>query len=273
MIVIITLPIPRKRCMVHSRRLDPTSTSGSLLAMSQILLTFWAAIEQPGMSDTIVVGVPDIYIYAGAAVVGLLVLLLALFLVLHGRRSRPKSPSQDASVVPSQRAPAPVEVPPTVSEPAVDGTPDMGIVVEPEREPLVEPLLEPESEPQVGAAGMAPPPAPTRLVEPQPAGDDPAGVGAPVLEGKASIGASLVAMGIQSGYEGDREAAYQLMRQALEVDPRNVEAWIWRAATSDAIHESLVCLKTALLLDPGNQKARRGLETFQARLAEGKGEQ
>lgn len=93
-----------------------------------------------------------------------------------------------------------------------------------------------------------------------------------VSEGHSGLAVTLVAMGRQAAEEGDRETTYRLMRQALEKDSRNVEAWIWRAAAAEAIQESLVCLKTALLLDPENAKAKQGLASLQARMAEDKGE-
>lgn len=90
-------------------------------------------------------------------------------------------------------------------------------------------------------------------------------------ESRSSLAANLVAMGRQAAEEGDRETTYRLMRQALEMDSRNVDAWIWRAAASESVQESLVCLKTALLLDPENEKAKRGLAFFQSRPVDDRG--
>ncbi len=90
---------------------------------------------------------------------------------------------------------------------------------------------------------------------------------------RSQVAAALVAMGQEAAREGDREVAYGLMRQALETDPRNVDAWIWLAATTESPRESVICLKTALLLDPENPKAKRGLASLQAQLVENRGEE
>lgn len=79
---------------------------------------------------------------------------------------------------------------------------------------------------------------------------------------------ALVAMGQEAAWSGEREKAYRLMRQALEMDPRNVDAWIWLAATSESVRESITCLETALLLDPDDCRAKRGLAVYRARFAE-----
>lgn len=95
----------------------------------------------------------------------------------------------------------------------------------------------------------------------------------PLEEDRSRTAVALVAMGQEAARKGDREVAYGLIRQALETDPRNVDAWIWLAATTESPRESVICLKTALLLDPENPKAKRGLAYYQPQLDESGGEQ
>ena len=57
----------------------------------------------------------------------------------------------------------------------------------------------------------------------------------------------------------DRAAVDRLSRQALKLDPWNVYAWLWLAASCQDPKSARLCLEAVLLLDPGNAKARRGL--------------
>ncbi len=95
----------------------------------------------------------------------------------------------------------------------------------------------------------------------------------PTEEDRPQTAGALVAMGQEAARKGDREAAHELVRQALETDPKNVDAWIWLAATTESPRESVICLKTALLLDPDNPKAKRGLAYYQPMLDESGGGQ
>jgi hypothetical protein len=61
---------------------------------------------------------------------------------------------------------------------------------------------------------------------------------------------------------GQREAAYQLMCQALIENPNYVPAWLSMSKLVDDSARQRECLERALALDPGNQAARDGIETM-----------
>jgi hypothetical protein len=61
---------------------------------------------------------------------------------------------------------------------------------------------------------------------------------------------------------GQRETAYQLMRQALIENPSYVPAWLSMSKLVDDPTRQRECLERALALDPHNQAARDGIETL-----------
>ena len=61
---------------------------------------------------------------------------------------------------------------------------------------------------------------------------------------------------------GQREAAYQLMCQALLETPRYIPAWISMSKLVDDPARQRECLDRALALDPHNEAARDGIETL-----------
>ena len=66
----------------------------------------------------------------------------------------------------------------------------------------------------------------------------------------------------QAARHGDREAAYQLMRQALIENPAYVPAWLSMSKLVDDLARQRECLERALALDPRNEAARDGIETL-----------
>jgi tetratricopeptide (TPR) repeat protein len=77
----------------------------------------------------------------------------------------------------------------------------------------------------------------------------------------------LLRWGQQAARAGDRLVAYRLFVRALEVDPTNEYAWLWRAGTCDRSEEAIRCLEQVLLINPNNERARRGLSESKRRLA------
>jgi len=213
-------------------------------------------------------GDPIFVIAAGA---GILALLVGVVLVvrLAGRRAGasasdvppevPQEPSRAASREETSAGSAVLsdmvegEEVPSTSE----GTWATGESASPEAE------VEPASAEEPAAGKRESMESETIDEEPLPA----AGALDPSAAERIESAAALVEMGKESARRGERERSYRLMRQALEMDPRNVDAWIWLAATSTSARESIACLRTALLLDPGNEKAERGLAFYEERLA------
>lgn len=81
--------------------------------------------------------------------------------------------------------------------------------------------------------------------------------GAPTVRSVADA-QELVREGKRVARAGDRATAYRLFVRALETDPRNEEAWLWRAGTSTDLAEALACLERVLEINPDNLRAQRG---------------
>lgn len=70
---------------------------------------------------------------------------------------------------------------------------------------------------------------------------------------------TLLQEGIQAAKRGDNQEAQQLLRQALEFNPRSVAAWLWLSSVVESDLERRECLDSVLAIDPDNQAARYGL--------------
>lgn len=66
----------------------------------------------------------------------------------------------------------------------------------------------------------------------------------------------------QAAKRGQREAAYQLMCQALIENPRYLPAWLSISKLVDDPARQRACLERALALDPHTKAARDGIETL-----------
>ncbi len=58
---------------------------------------------------------------------------------------------------------------------------------------------------------------------------------------------------------GDKAAGRRLLAEVIRADPRNVSAWLWMAAATDADEQRRACLERVLAINPDNQSARQGL--------------
>jgi hypothetical protein len=72
--------------------------------------------------------------------------------------------------------------------------------------------------------------------------------------------ARLMAEGQAAARRGDRAMARTLLSQLVEQDPHNEEAWMWLSGVVSDASEQQICLENALVINPNNQQARRGLE-------------
>jgi tetratricopeptide (TPR) repeat protein len=73
----------------------------------------------------------------------------------------------------------------------------------------------------------------------------------------------LIRRGQAAARVGRREEARRLLRQAVEVDPYNVGAWLDLASVEDERAKKRACFERALALDPGSADARLGLEMLE----------
>ena len=68
-----------------------------------------------------------------------------------------------------------------------------------------------------------------------------------------------------AAYKSGRKAkARRLLEQILERDASNETAWLWLSGTAETVEERRACLERVLELNPGNDRAKRGLERLQA---------
>lgn len=58
---------------------------------------------------------------------------------------------------------------------------------------------------------------------------------------------------------GDRERAYALLDTLLREDPRDDQAWLLMASLTDSQDQALAYLSRALVVNPGNERARAGI--------------
>ncbi len=63
---------------------------------------------------------------------------------------------------------------------------------------------------------------------------------------------------------GDRTAARQLLRQAIEVDPGNEIAWLWLSALVEDPAQERQCLERVIAINPDNAVAQRHLQRIRA---------
>ncbi len=55
---------------------------------------------------------------------------------------------------------------------------------------------------------------------------------------------------------GDLEHSYELLKNATELDPQNLTAWIWRGGVCADVDEALACMEQALALNPASEAAK-----------------
>ncbi|MEO8286336.1 MAG: hypothetical protein ABI670_07840 [Chloroflexota bacterium] len=72
--------------------------------------------------------------------------------------------------------------------------------------------------------------------------------------------ARLLNEGQSAARRGDRAMARTLLTQLVERDPHNEEAWMWLSGVVTDPNEQQICLENALVINPYNAQARRGLE-------------
>src|SRR5439155_11766858 len=80
--------------------------------------------------------------------------------------------------------------------------------------------------------------------------------------------ASLLQQGITAARAKRKTEAYGLLRQVVDSDPRNLEAWIWLGAVAPTHEEQVQAFDRAPALDPLNEKAQAGRRWAAARLGE-----
>src|SRR3954463_1921812 len=72
--------------------------------------------------------------------------------------------------------------------------------------------------------------------------------------------ARLMAEGQAAARRGDRAMARELLTQVVDKDPHNEDAWLWLSGVVADPNEQQICLENALVINPGNAQARKGLQ-------------
>lgn len=75
---------------------------------------------------------------------------------------------------------------------------------------------------------------------------------------------SALAQAIADARGGRRDDAVRRLRQIVQADPANVDAWIWLGGTAPDVGEQRRALERALELAPDNRRAQQGLEWLRA---------
>src|SRR5438067_5166513 len=70
----------------------------------------------------------------------------------------------------------------------------------------------------------------------------------------------LMRDGQAAAKRGDRAMARALLTQLLERDPHNEQAWMWLSGAVSDPQEQQTCLENALIINPQNAQARKGLQ-------------
>jgi len=70
---------------------------------------------------------------------------------------------------------------------------------------------------------------------------------------------------IQAIQYGDQTTGRRLLAQALQADPRNIQAWLWMSQVVDTDEQRRECLQRVLAIQPQNQAARARLAQIEAR--------
>ena len=78
---------------------------------------------------------------------------------------------------------------------------------------------------------------------------------------------SLLKRGISAAQNGDRRRARMLLTEASQLDPRSEDAWMWLASISDYPEELLGFLNHVLEINPNNMRATDWMAATRSLLA------
>ncbi|MCQ3931998.1 MAG: hypothetical protein DPW16_16225 [Chloroflexi bacterium] len=70
----------------------------------------------------------------------------------------------------------------------------------------------------------------------------------------------LVEKAIAAYKAKQKSQARELLMQAVDMDDKHEQAWLWLSAVVDSVEDQQVCLENVLTINPKNDRARKGLE-------------
>lgn len=77
--------------------------------------------------------------------------------------------------------------------------------------------------------------------------------------------AKLYERGVAAARSGQRRLAAGLLSRAVQYDPRHEQAWLWLSGVLDDPNQIAFCLRSALTINPNNQRAHKGLAWLEQR--------
>jgi len=83
----------------------------------------------------------------------------------------------------------------------------------------------------------------------------------------AALRIARLQAGIAAAKAQDRSQARLLLHKSVEQDPGSEVAWMWLASLADRPEDAVSYLEKVLALNPGNERARIGLERYRTQLA------
>ncbi|MBL8132797.1 MAG: bacterial transcriptional activator domain-containing protein [Anaerolineae bacterium] len=72
--------------------------------------------------------------------------------------------------------------------------------------------------------------------------------------------------GVNAMKAGRRDEARALLLRAVELDQYNEDAWLWLSGVLDSLEDQRTCLENVLSINPGNDRARQGLDFVNQKL-------
>lgn len=78
----------------------------------------------------------------------------------------------------------------------------------------------------------------------------------------------MIRAAIDAFKKGDKGEARTLLEKAIEVDEFNEKAWLWLSAVVDNPEEQRTCLENVIVINPDNERARKGLQSLGVEIPE-----
>lgn len=78
----------------------------------------------------------------------------------------------------------------------------------------------------------------------------------------------LYTRGVAAARGGQKTLAASLLRQAVKLNPQHEQAWLWLSGVLDDPQDVAFCLRAVLGINPGNERAQKGLAWIEQQAAQ-----
>ncbi|HEY0604062.1 MAG TPA: hypothetical protein VGD58_14180 [Herpetosiphonaceae bacterium] len=78
----------------------------------------------------------------------------------------------------------------------------------------------------------------------------------------------LYTRGVAAARGGQKTLAASLLRQAVKLNPQHEQAWLWLSGVLDDPQDVAFCLRAVLGINPGNERAQKGLAWIEQQAVE-----